>query len=304
MLVPAITIDALAIEGMVILPPEICGLVVGDLNIPALNLLLLEIPEIEIPDFTNCPISIGIPSPISFASSVYPLYEVDGLDPSISIIDSIWDNVNVGYDAANKFDSVTAQALVVEGRLQAPHLSRQVVDSIEPSVGISGATLHSINLYVSANDGIAVGSKCVSGSMRSIRINTTSADGISAEGVTVVGAIWTGAVHYDGVLGDNGEESLQTTATLLTGNRVTFEYLTHDLENEDGLGNVTATIISGNRDSYEYLSRTVEADALGGMKVQLMSGSRIHYEYLSNTVEPEGLGQVTATIISGERSNG
>lgn len=276
----------------------------GDLNIPALNLLLLEIPEIEIPDFTNCPISIGIPSPISFASSVYPLYEVDGLDPSISIIDSIWNNVNVGYDTANKFDSVTAQALVVEGRLQAPHLSRQVIDSIEPSVGISGAILYSINLYVSANDGIAVGSKCVSGSMRSIRINTTSADGISAEGVTVVGAIWTGAVHYDGVLGDNGEESIQTTATLLTGNRVTFEYLTHNLENEDGLGSVTATIISGDRNSYEYLSRTVEADALGGMKVQLMSGSRIHYEYLFNTVEPEGLGQVTATIISGERSNG
>lgn len=304
MLVPAITIDALAIEGMVILPPEICGLVVGDLNIPALNLLLLEIPEIEIPDFTNCPISIGIPSPISFASSVYPLYEVDGLDPSISIIDSIWDNVNVGYDAANKFDSITAQALVVEGGLQTPHLSRHEVDSIEPSAGISRATLHNINLYVSANDGIAVGSKCVSGSMRSIRINTTSADGISAEGVTVVGAIWTGAVHYDGVLGDNGEESLQTTATLLTGNRVTFEYLTHNLENEDGLGNVTATIISGDRSSYEYLSGIVEEDALGEMKVQLISGSRVHYEYLSNTVEPEGLGQVTATIISGERSNG
>lgn len=86
MLVPAITIDALEVEGMVILPPEICGLVVGDLNIPALNLLLLEIPEIVIPDFQECPFYVDTPLPVKYASSVYPIYEVDALIPSIEIL--------------------------------------------------------------------------------------------------------------------------------------------------------------------------------------------------------------------------
>lgn len=86
MLVPAITIDALAIEGMVILPPEICGLVVGDLNIPALSLLLLEIPEIVIPDFQECPFYVDTSLPVKYASSVYPIYEIDALMPSIEIL--------------------------------------------------------------------------------------------------------------------------------------------------------------------------------------------------------------------------
>jgi hypothetical protein len=85
-LVPAITIDALEVEGMVILPPEICGLVVGDLNIPALSLLLLEIPEIVIPDFQECPFYVDMPPPIKYASSVYPIYEIDALTPSMEIL--------------------------------------------------------------------------------------------------------------------------------------------------------------------------------------------------------------------------
>ena len=86
MIVPAITVDALEVEGLVILPPEICGLAIGNLNIPALSLLLLEIPEVVIPDFQECPFYINTPLPIKYTSSVYPIYEIDALMPSIEIL--------------------------------------------------------------------------------------------------------------------------------------------------------------------------------------------------------------------------
>ena len=104
MLVPAITIDALEVEGMVILPPEICGLVVGDLNIPALNLLLLEIPEIEIPEYEECPFYVSVPLPVKYASSAYPMYEIDAMTPTLEILSvriigaSYSDSISVNLD--------------------------------------------------------------------------------------------------------------------------------------------------------------------------------------------------------------
>lgn len=80
MIVPSIVVPESISESLLYFPASVCGLGIGELYIPDTVVAIINIPEITVPDFSECPFYVPLPPPIFYASSAYPLYEVDQLN--------------------------------------------------------------------------------------------------------------------------------------------------------------------------------------------------------------------------------
>ena len=169
MQVPAITVPENISESVLYFPANVCGLVIGELFIPDTVVAIINIPEITVPDFAECPFYVVLPPPIYYASSAYPLPVIDGLVLQTSLL-------NVNLRDAPKItippEGITLNTNFLSGTMRVlRYLSTEVsVDSINITSNlISGSMAGFRYLSTSPNDSIFIGSTILSGSTHNYR---------------------------------------------------------------------------------------------------------------------------------------
>ena len=166
MQVPAITVPENISESVLYFPANVCGLVIGELFIPDTVVAIINIPEITVPDFAECPFYVVLPPPIYYASSAYPLYEIDACTVSSTLI-----NARFVIDPAYS-EGISFSSNFIKGTLRGfSYLSTEVSeDSINITSNlISGSVAGFRYLNTSTNDSIFIGSTVLSGSTHNYR---------------------------------------------------------------------------------------------------------------------------------------
>ena len=168
MQVPAITVPENISESVLYFPANVCGLVIGELFIPDTVVAIINIPEITVPDFAECPFYVVLPPPIYYASSAYPLYEIDACTISSTLI-----NARFVIDPAYS-EGISLSSNFIKGTLRGfSYLSTEVsADSINITSNlISGSMSGFRYLYLNTlpNDPIFIGSTLLSGTVRNYR---------------------------------------------------------------------------------------------------------------------------------------
>ena len=192
MIVPTITIAENISESIKYFPANVCGLEIGELFIPETVVAIINIPEITVPDFAECPFYVVLPPPIYYASSVYPIYENDGLLLSTDLVSmhfgsvntvnategvSVYSTINSGdliqfnyLDLFNQIESVMVESSVVGGTL----IEYRFVDTevLEESLylesellSISMQTYRYIDIDNYPVESVSIESRIISGSL-------------------------------------------------------------------------------------------------------------------------------------------
>lgn len=144
MLVPSISVPESISESILYFPASVCGLQIDELFISETVVAIINIPEITVPDFGECPFAIVLPPPIYYASSVYPIYENDGLLLDTDLVSMHFGLVNT----VNAIDGVSVYSTINSGALiQINHLDLfNQTESVSLETSLMGGVLTEFSL--------------------------------------------------------------------------------------------------------------------------------------------------------------
>lgn len=214
MIIPSIVVPESISESLLYFPASVCGLGIGELYIPDTVVAIVNIPEITVPDFADCPFYVVLPPPTYYASSPYPIYQ--------------WDNFTLS--------SVLLSGSLVENN---PNKIVNLNDSLVLGSTLLSANVINHNYYqATPSDSFLLSSNIVSGNLK----DAAKPEFINA--VSLSSTIVGGVMHtYRYVSTEIFVDNLTVSSTVISGNVHTYRYLSADL-NADKF-ELASTLISG-----------------------------------------------------------
>lgn len=222
MQVPAITVPENISESVLYFPANVCGLAIGELFIPETVVAIINIPEMTVPDFAECPFYVVLPPPIYYASSTYPLYEVEGLYVSTSVVGAYFIAEPVNHELLS-VDSIYEATALISAELRNRHLTSEV-----------------------ESESITQITQLLTAELRPVPV-TNLLDAINLQ-TSITAAEWK---EYRYLSTDIIPEGITISTTVVSGSMSGFRYLT-GLTTPDGIS-VTTTVMSGVLHEYRYL---------------------------------------------------
>lgn len=242
MQVPAITVPENISESVLYFPANVCGLAIGELFIPDTVVAIINIPEITVPDFAECPFYVVLPPPIYYASSAYPLYEIDACTVSSTLINAEFVREPINW-LTDYSEGITIGSNLQSGNLRDVHLFLEpVIDGLVLQSSLLNVNLRDAPKISIPPEGITLNTNFISGTMRVFRYLSTE---VSADSINITSNLISGSVAGFRYLSTSSNDSIFIGSTVLSGSTHNYRYLALPEVQVDSIS-VTSSLISGN----------------------------------------------------------
>ena len=242
MQVPAITVPENISESVLYFPANVCGLVIGELFIPDTVVAIINIPEITVPDFAECPFYVVLPPPIYYASSAYPLYEIDACTVSSTLINAEFVREPINW-LTDYSEGITIGSDLQSGNLRDVHLFLEpVIDGLVLQTSLLNVNLRDAPKISIPPEGITLNTNFISGTMRVFRYLSTE---VSADSINITSNLISGSVAGFRYLNTSTNDSIFIGSTVLSGSTHNYRYLALPEVQVDSIA-LTSNLISGN----------------------------------------------------------
>ena len=223
MFVPAITVPEVVAESLLYFPADVCGLTIGELFIPTAQVAILDIPEMSVPDFSECPFYVPLPPPIYYASSAYPVYEYDSFSLSTTISGAELFREPINWETSFT-DIFSMSGTLVEGNLRDVRIDTTIpAESFYFSTNLLEVSVRDAPQF-SWLDKFSLSASIVGSTLRELRYLNTEVyvDSLGLQGNMVSGTV----SEFRYLAGSTEEDKIAISGTILNGTVQDYRYLT------------------------------------------------------------------------------